>query len=100
MQRPLVADDVGGSLSKAGTDLLRRGGNDIVEALSDGVSIPQADHDLGALPRRESRGESGIAFQLSPIDETKNLGIGYLRMRASTAATLKGMLILACSAFR
>jgi len=80
MQRAPVADDVGGSLSKAGTDFLRRGGNDIVEALSDGVSVPQADHDLGALLRRESRGESGIALQVGPIDETKNLGIVYLRI--------------------
>ena len=78
MQRAPVADDVGGSLSKAGTDFLRRGGNDIVEVLSNGVSIPQADHDLGALLRRESRGESGIALQVGPIDETQ---LFYLESR-------------------
>src|SRR6266849_10190430 len=78
MQRAPVADDFGGSLSKAGTDFRRRGGNDIVEALSNGPSIPQANHDLGALLRREGRGESGIAFQLSPMYEMKNLGIAYL----------------------
>src|SRR5712664_836869 len=80
MPRALVADDVSGGLSKAGTDFPQRSGNDIVEALPNGRSIPQANYDLGALLRREGRGESGIALQVGPIDETKNLGIADLRI--------------------
>ena len=34
--RAVVADNFGGGLTKPGADFLRRGGNDIVEALPDG----------------------------------------------------------------
>ena len=79
-QRALVADDIGGGLSKAGADFLRRGGNDIVEAVPDGFSTPQANHDLGALLRGEGRGEGGVALQIGPLDQTKDLRIDRSRI--------------------
>ena len=56
-RRATAADGVRRGLSKARPDFLRRGRNDIVEALSDGLSAAQADRDLGALLRREGGGE-------------------------------------------
>src|SRR5437762_7236870 len=71
----LVADDVGSSLPKAGADFLWRRGNDIVEALMDGLSIAQANKNLGALVRRECGGKIRRTLQIGPFDEAEYPGI-------------------------
>ena len=60
----LMADNFGDGTSKPGTNFLRRRGNDVVEALMNGLSIAQTDKDLGALFRGECGGETGIAVQI------------------------------------
>ena len=62
-----VTDDAGSRLSKAGADFVRRGGNDIVEALMDRRSA-QLNEDLGALLGRERGGEISGALQIGPFD--------------------------------
>ena len=64
-----VTDDAGSRLPKAGADFLRRGGNDIVEALMDRRSVVQPNKNLGALVGRERSGEISSALQIGPFDE-------------------------------
>ena len=67
--------DIGRSRSKACTDLFRRRGNDIVEALIEGISVAQGNADMGALAGRERGGKAGLALQAGMLDETENPGI-------------------------
>ncbi len=89
--RAPAADDVGRSRSKACTDLFRRRGNDIVEALIDGISVAQDNVDMGALVGRERGGKARLALQAGMLDEAENPGIVDLRViflfeRAARAA--------------
>ena len=67
-----MADDIARGRSKACTDLFRRRGNDIVEALIDGISVAQDDADMGALIGRERGGEARLALQAGALDEAEN----------------------------
>ena len=60
MQRVTLADDAGGSSTKAGADFLRRGGNDVVEALTDGLSALRVIEVLEAATRSLRSGGAPI----------------------------------------
>src|SRR5205823_7189146 len=75
MQRVLFADGAGRGVPKTSADFRRCRGNDVVEALMDGVSVAEADEDFGALGGRECVGETKLALQIGPFDETKYFGI-------------------------
>src|SRR5262245_17766312 len=74
MPCPLVADDVGSSLPKAGADFLGRRGNDVLETLIEGLSIAQANSDLAILMGPERGGEIGRALQVGPPNELEYCG--------------------------